>query len=145
VNNVDAPGLLVGTSSIGTRRHALATSTGKAILAWSPPDVVEQALGTVEPFTPLTVTRRDDVALELQLTRARGYAVNRGETRIGVGGIAAPVRNRKGKVVASLGIWGAVSSILGARELPLAHQVIAVAGRLSAELGFVAPQSYPEP
>jgi DNA-binding IclR family transcriptional regulator len=96
----------------------------------------------VKRYTPITLTRRKDIERDLEETRLRGYAMNRGEFRVGVSGIAAPVRDRTGVVVAALGVWGAEKAILGARREELAHMLIVAARDISRDLGFVeAPAS----
>jgi IclR family KDG regulon transcriptional repressor len=140
VNKFDAPGPLSGTSPIGARRHTLATSTGKVLLAWAPAEYVKLAMLTIKPFTPNTVKTLEDVELELEQTRKRGYAVNWGEWRHGIAGISAPVRDRAGVVIAAIGVWGAETSILGAREDMLADAVVAAGRRLSLRLGYEEPK-----
>lgn len=137
VDKVDSPQPLKAVTSIGSRVPASVTSTGKAILAWLAPEALDQSLEHVKRYTPLTMTRRKDIERDLDETRERGYAINRGEFRLGVCGISAPVRDRSGGVVASIGVWGAEKSILGARRDELAHMTVAAARDISRELGFV--------
>jgi len=137
VDKVDSPQPLKAMTSIGSRVPASTTSTGKAILAWLSPEALDQAVEHVKRFTPLTMTRRRDIERDLEETRERGYALNRGEFRVGVCGIAAPVRDRTQGVVASIGVWGAEKSILGARQEELAHATVVAAREISTELGYV--------
>jgi IclR family transcriptional regulator, KDG regulon repressor len=142
VDKVDSAQPLKAITSIGARVPATVTSTGKAMLAWLPRESLEQALEHLKRFTSATITRRRDIEVDLEETRARGYAVNEGEFRAGVCGIAAPVRDRTQGVVASIGIWGADRNILGRRE-ELAQLAIGAARDVSRELGYVeasAPQ-----
>jgi IclR family KDG regulon transcriptional repressor len=128
VDKVDSVQPLKAMTSIGSRLPASITSTGKAILAWLPSEALDAAFQHVKRYTPLTLTRRKDIERELEETRARGYAINRGEYRVGVCGIAVPVRDRTGVVIASIGVWGAERNILGIREAELAEMAM-VAGR----------------
>ena len=52
-------------------------------------------------------------------------------------GIAAPIRDRGGNVVAAIGVWGAEKNILGARREELAHMTVSAARDISREMGFV--------
>lgn len=137
VDKADSPQPLKATTSIGSRVAATVTSTGKAMLAWMPPECLDQAMGHVKRHTPLTLTRRKDIEKDLEETRLRGYAVNRGEFRVGVAGLGAPIRDRSSKVVAALGVWGAEKAILGSRREELAHMLIVAARDISRDLGFV--------
>jgi DNA-binding IclR family transcriptional regulator len=137
VDKVDSQQPLKAITSIGSRLPASVTSTGKAMLAWLPTLALDQAVEHVKRFTPITMTKRRDIERDLEETRDRGYSVNRGEFRLGVCGIAAPVRDSTGGVVAAIGVWGAEKSILGTRREELAHMTVTAAREISRELGFV--------
>lgn len=137
VDKVDSTQPLKAMTSIGSRVPATAVSTGKAMLAWLPTEALDMAFQHVKRFTPLTLMRRKDIERDLEETRLRGYAVNRGEYRLGVAGLAVPIRDRSGGVVAAIGVWGAETNILGARRDELAHMALLAARDLSRELGFV--------
>jgi DNA-binding IclR family transcriptional regulator len=76
--------------------------------------------------------------LKVELTRAarNKYAVNRGEWRDGVGGVAAPVFDATGSSVAALGISGPLARLTSARMKSMAPRVIALAQELSRALGY---------
>ena len=107
VDKVDSPQPLKAMTAIGSRVPATVTSTGKAMLAWMGVEALDLAFAHVKRFTPTTLLRRKDIEADLEKTRLRGYAINRGEFRVGVCGIGAPVRDRTGSVVAAIGVWGA--------------------------------------
>jgi IclR family KDG regulon transcriptional repressor len=137
VDKVDSSQPLKAITSIGSRVPATVVSTGKAMLAWMQSDSLDLAFGHVKRYTPITMTRRKDIERDLEETRERGYSVNRGEFRVGVCGIAAPVRDRSGHVVAAIGVWGAEKLILGTRREELAHMTVSAARDISREMGFV--------
>ncbi|HUL96965.1 MAG TPA: IclR family transcriptional regulator [Usitatibacter sp.] len=139
VDKVDSLQPLKAMTSIGSRVPATVVATGKAMLAWMGPVALDQAFEHVKRYTPLTMTRRKDIERDLEETRMRGYSINRGEFRAGVGGIGAPVRDRSGNVVAAIGVWGQDKSILGARADELAHLAVSAAREISREMGFVEP------
>ena len=151
VDKVDSSHPLKAITTIGSRVPASVISTGKALLAWLGPQAVEQAMAHAKRYTPLTLLTRREVDQDLEETRARGYAINKGEFRAGVCGIAAPVRDRGGNVVASIGVWGAEKNILGARRDDLARLALAAARDVSRSLGYVdatqerAPKRVSEP
>jgi IclR family transcriptional regulator, KDG regulon repressor len=137
VDKVDSAQPLKAITSIGSRTPASVTSTGKAMLAWMAPEALDLAFAHVKRFTPLTLMRRRDIEADLEETRARGYAINRGEFRAGVCGLAVPVRDRTGSVVAAIGVWGADKNILGPRREELAQLAMAAARDVSRALGFL--------
>jgi IclR family KDG regulon transcriptional repressor len=137
IDKVDSQQPLKAITSIGSRVPATVVSTGKAMLAWMPADALDRAFAQVKRYTPITMTRRKDIERDLEETRERGYSINRGEFRVGVCGIAAPVRDRGGHVVAAIGVWGADKAILGSRRDELAHMTVSAARDISREMGFV--------
>ena len=90
-----------------------ATSTGKAFLAWLPP---EEALGFLETplrgYTDTTVTDPGRLMSELAEIRARGYADCAGELEPTLYGVSAPVLDAAGsRPVAVFSIWGPVNRV----------------------------------
>ena len=143
VDKADSPRPLKAITDIGTRLPATVTSTGKAILAWLPGSALDQAMTHLKRYTPLTLMRRREIEHDLDETRARGYAINRGEFRVGVCGIAAPIRDRSGNVVAAVGVWGAESQILGSRRDALARLAVSAARDISRDMGHVTAEKAP--
>jgi IclR family KDG regulon transcriptional repressor len=137
VDKVDSKQPLKAMTSIGSRLPASVTSTGKALLAWMPSEALDMAFQHVKRYTPITLTRRKDIERDLEETRARGYAINRGEFRVGICGIAVPIRDRTASVVASIGVWGSEKNILGARQDELAQLASAAARDVSQSLGYI--------
>ncbi|MEO7743577.1 MAG: IclR family transcriptional regulator [Usitatibacter sp.] len=146
VDKVDSAQPVKAMTAIGSRTPASVTSTGKAMLAWMAPEALDLAFAHVKRFTPLTLMRRRDIEADLEETRARGYAINRGEFRLGVCGIAVPVRDRTGGVISAIGVWGAEKNILGPRREELAQMALAAARDVSRALGYIEPeQARPRP
>ncbi|WP_024796889.1 IclR family transcriptional regulator [Tomitella biformata] len=80
------------TTRIGARRPAHRTALGKVLLAAEPPELLDSAaFANLKPGTPLTVTDRDALRVEIARVRAEGIAYDRGESLVGIGCIAAPV------------------------------------------------------
>ena len=141
VDKVDSPQPLKAMTNIGSRVPATVTSSGKALLAWQTPAALDQAMAQLKKYTSLTMMRRRDIEQDLEETRKRGYAVNRGEWREGVAGIAAPIRDRHGHVVAAVAVWGSDRNILGTERDSFARMAMSAAHDISRDLGHleVAP------
>lgn len=122
-------------TTVGGRAPAYAVATGKALLAWQREEAIEQIAAIMERHTPFTLEPRD---LKAELTRIRhqGFAVNLGEWRESVGGIAAPIRNAEGQVEAAIGISAPRVRITPERIAKLAALVIRAAGEISNRLGY---------
>jgi IclR family transcriptional regulator, KDG regulon repressor len=139
VDKVDSPQPLKAITAIGSRVPATVTSTGKALLAWLPATALDQAMAQLKSYTPLTTLKRRDIEADLEETRTRGYAVNQGEFREGVAGIAAPIRDRNAAVVAAVAVWGGEGNILGPQKENFARMAVTAARDISQALGHLEP------
>ena len=94
-------------SQIGGRAPAFCVATGKVLLAYQPDEISNQVLtaGLVQ-HSSRTIADREVLMRELAKVRANGYAINRGEWREGVWGVAAPIWDTTGAVTAALGVSG---------------------------------------
>lgn len=92
-------------SRVGGRLPAYCTGVGKAILAFSAPDVVADVVERgLLPRTAATIVDPEAFKSELTEIQARGYAIDRGEAVQGLTCIAAPVFD--GQRVASISVSG---------------------------------------
>lgn len=112
IDKLDSPEPVRAYSVIGGRAPAYCVATGKVLLAWrdeSPVDLL--TVRKLHSFTPDTIADTAQLANELAKVRQQGYAINRGEWRASVWGIAAPVRVGSGRLVAAMGISGPATRI----------------------------------
>jgi IclR family acetate operon transcriptional repressor len=94
-------------TSIGGRMPTYCTALGKAILAFSPPDVVERVIARgLAPRTRYTIVVPPLLCEELARVRRDGIAYDREESTLGVTCAAAPVLDAKGLALASLSVTG---------------------------------------
>src|SRR5579863_7029863 len=100
-------------TQIGNRLPAHSTGSGKVMLAFSSPEVVEGILRRygLSERTPHTITNTDHFRRELDQIRHQGYALDDQEHEEGVRCVAVPVRDESGQVVASLSISGPVTRL----------------------------------
>ncbi len=95
------------TQYIGSRLPVHATSTGKAMLAFGPEQVVKEVLKyRLTPFTGKTLTTAADLREALPSIRRRGFATAEGELEAGVMAAAAPIIDHLGGVLAAISIVG---------------------------------------
>ncbi|CAN7558770.1 helix-turn-helix domain-containing protein [Trinickia sp. LjRoot230] len=90
---------------LGARVPAPLASPGVVLLAHQPnQDDVREWLGKVElaPLTPYTLTDKTRLRETIRQARVDGFAVVEQQLQIGVRGIALPLKNRQGEVVAAL-------------------------------------------
>ncbi|OKH65357.1 IclR family transcriptional regulator [Mycobacterium sp. SWH-M1] len=115
-----------------------ASALGKVLLAFDPGAARSIVGQPLESLTFRTITDRAQLLRELADIRYVGSAVSVEEAAPELAGIAAPVRDRGGYVVASVGIDGPVVRLCDARLAPrteLVEHVVSVAREISRVLG----------
>lgn len=119
-------------SEVGRRVTLHCSAIGKCLLAFS-----EIPLPTDYPrFTSKTIVERQQLKLQLEQIRYQGYALDDEELTLGVRGIAAPIRNREGRTIGTMGLSGPAMR-LTFEEIPkLATLLIQNAEEVSIKLGF---------
>ncbi|MCL4441929.1 MAG: IclR family transcriptional regulator [Firmicutes bacterium] len=136
LTKVDSPHILRPNFKVGTKYPAYCTSLGKCLLAHLPPEILNRFISTtpLEPYTENTITDPEKLKTELYKTRERGYAVDDEEFQDGLYCLAAPVKNRKGKVVAAIS-FTAPKTRMPAETLPeIINDLLKAAGAISAEI-----------
>lgn len=142
LDKVESPQPVRAYSTIGGRAPAHCVASGKALLARLDTAALDRLLaGGLEAWTERTITDPALMRRELEQVRSSGCAVNRGEWRISVAGVAAAVFDAAGRAEASIGVSGPVERVL-AEESRYRELVLATAREISAELGC---RNYPVP
>jgi DNA-binding IclR family transcriptional regulator len=94
-------------SAVGARVPAYCSALGKALLAVSGPDAVDATLVRgLQPRTGYTIIAPSLFAQELATVRARGIAVDREESSVGVNCVAAPIHSRNGRLLGAVSVCG---------------------------------------
>jgi DNA-binding IclR family transcriptional regulator len=124
-------------SEIGGRAPAHAVATGKALLAAQDAAWLARLPAVLEGYTATTLTSADALRAALAEVTLDGYAVNRGEWREGVGGVAAVIRDAAGTAVAAIGVSGPLDRLTSARMTALAPLVMQSARELSHTLASI--------
>lgn len=123
-------------SGIGTRCPAHCVSTGKALLAYADPGYVQKLIvGGLTRYTARTHASPNSLDEELAKIRERRYAINLGEWREEVGGVAAPVVNGNQQVMAAIGVCGPRTRLEEGNMESIVTAVSEVADSLSEHLG----------
>jgi IclR family transcriptional regulator, KDG regulon repressor len=124
------------TSRVGARCPAHCVATGKALLAYADAAVQERLLSDgLTHYTQLTHAEPDDFRQEMANIRTRGCAINMGEWRTEVRGVAAPIFDSNGRAMASIGVCSPASRMDDSRLEEACALVVDIAERLSLQLG----------
>ncbi|WP_108482576.1 IclR family transcriptional regulator [Oceaniglobus ichthyenteri] len=122
-------------TQLGGRARANCTATGKILMAHLPPDDVHEIFRSVTQCTPNTIMDVDRFLQEAAINRKRRYALNNGEWRADINGLASPVADRSGAVVAAIGISAPASRLSTAEMEKYAPDVIETGRQVSLQLG----------
>ncbi|HVY14387.1 MAG TPA: IclR family transcriptional regulator [Rhodopila sp.] len=118
------------------KRGPLHAGSSRILLAFAPEAVQTQLLAQrLNRFTPATRIDPTWIAADLQRIRGRGYLITSDEVTAGAVGIAAPVRDATGAVIAVMHISAPSMRMRPPRPRNLLPQVIDGANRLSEALG----------
>ena len=136
VDKIESRHPVVAKSQVGGRCPAACVATGRALLAYQPREEIEEVLrGPLPAHSPQSITQPAELGALLDQVRRDGYAVNHGGYREGVGGVAAPVRDYTGAVVASVGLCIPEQRFGPDRFGALRDWTVEAAAAISAALG----------
>ncbi len=139
IEKIDGTRNVIPKSFVGRRCPATCVATGRALLAHSSVAEINRVLSLAVPkYTESTVTEPAEIAALLARIREQGYATNRCNFRDEVSGIAAPIQDHTGAVVAAVGICLPDYRFVDERVDALVAEVRGAAERIEHELGVAA-------
>ncbi len=123
---------------VGRRLPLHAGSAGKVMLAYLPEAAREAILtrSPLEALTERTIVDPDRMREELATIRRLGYAVSFGEWILDASGVAAPIFDRNGDVLAALTISGPTQRFQGEALSGYIEQARRVARLISKGMGY---------
>ncbi|MET4574621.1 DNA-binding IclR family transcriptional regulator/sugar lactone lactonase YvrE [Stenotrophomonas rhizophila] len=124
-------------NGVGSRLPALATAIGKAVMSHRPPEELQRYLSAtpLQPLTPHSILSLEALQRELDLIKARGYAVSVEESALGVSGVAAPILDHRGEAIGAVSISGPSFRLPLERLHALGRDVIEAARRIAGNVG----------
>lgn len=142
IDSIEGRGAIRFTSLVGTRRPLFCSAFGKVLLSAQPPEQIDAYLKEMDLVLPNGGRRLhpEEVRGSLAAVRATGISVSYEEIVEGAGGVASPVFDRKGNLVAVMVIAAPITR-LKARHDQLASMVHTFGERASRLLGFAG--AYP--
>lgn len=121
---------------VGERMPLHAGSAGKALLAFADPELIEHILTRpLERMTANTITNRKKLLGELETIRKQGYAVSHAERFADALGLAAPIFDSSGSVVAALNVAGPLLRFTDDSVKTFAPKIMQLANQVSQSLG----------
>jgi DNA-binding IclR family transcriptional regulator len=105
VERLGSPGAVINYSQVAGRLPLHASSSGLVLLACAPAEVQERMLaGPLPAYTPNTITDPRRLRRVLAEVRRQGYAFTAGHIHADATGVAVPVRDGTGEVVAAVSV-----------------------------------------
>jgi IclR family transcriptional regulator, pca regulon regulatory protein len=144
VARVPVSRIMTVSINVGTRFPAYAASMGRVLLAGLPDDELDAYLESVELRRLSSHTLRSTAALrtELQRVRTQGWAIVDQELEEGLRAVAAPIRDRDGRVVAAVNVSAHASrTSMDAVRRTLLPPLLATAARIENDLQIAAGSS----
>ena len=129
------------SNSAGPRLHAHSTALGKSVLAHLPAPELDRFLAShrLLPFTAATITDEAAFRREMAESAAKGYALDREESLLGLVCMGAPVFDASLSVLGAVSLSGPPDFVLAEeRRERLAKDLLTCAGRVSRNLGYPA-------
>ena len=129
-------------SAVGKRIPAHGTGVGKMLLSGLSGEELARRLPAGRPLAALTATTITDRAAlfaELDATRRRGYAIDNGESTLGLRCLAAPVYDANGRMVAAMSVSVPSPRFTAERASWLLDVIRDGAADLSRRLGGTPP------
>ncbi len=136
IDKIDSDQPIRAYSIVGGRAPVHAVATGKALLSVQSAEWLDALPPRLPRHTAATIVERDALLTELARAAKQGFAINRGEWRDGVGGLASPVFDGFDRPIAALGISGPLERLTVTRMRSLAPRVVAAAAQVSQALGY---------
>jgi IclR family transcriptional regulator, acetate operon repressor len=140
IDKIDGTGEVRAFTRTGQRARLHATAAGKVFLAsLTPDDLAAYLVRPLPASTPATITAPEVLVAVVEETRARGWAINRGELFPEAGALAVPILDAAGACVAALGLNIPLSRLTDDRVRVLVDDLSAATRRLSPAFGFGLP------
>ena len=124
-------------SYLGLRKPAFCTAEGRAILAFGAPALLTSVIQQGAPSSlPLTSVQAKTLYKVLEEVRQQGFAIDDEESDTGMRGLAAPVWDASGTVIAAVGFAGPVQRLSKKTLRSFVPLVAGAAQAISARLGY---------
>ncbi len=143
IEKTEPAGFIRLNTWVGKRNPLHCTAVGKALLMLAPESEVRSIIrrGMLVRRTDRTIASLAGLMEDLARARRRGYALDDREDEPEGRCVAAPLLDRQGRPVASMGLAGTISQIEEPRIASLGQLVAQYAGELSRRLGYVGERA----
>jgi IclR family KDG regulon transcriptional repressor len=126
---------LTVAARVGRHLPVHCTASGRVLLAFLPPEVVEPILsGPLPACTGKTITCPARLREELEATRQRGYGLDDEEFEVGIRAVSVPIRDIDGNLIAAMSMLGPSNRLTPERIAEIAEALVETANAVSAHV-----------
>lgn len=138
IEKVQHPSLTVKTTDVGGEAPGYCSGAGKILWAHLPPTELNELLmkTNFRQHTVNTITDSQLLQQHLAEIRELGYAVDKEEHRLGLYGIAAPVFDHTGAIIAAICIAAQTNGEIEMKLEVARGRILEVAQEISTKLGY---------
>lgn len=141
---VESPQRVKLAAAIGQRLPALATASGKSVLAFMPDETVRHALERGMPqYTQNTLSSPEAFFEDLRLVRERGFAFDEQEYEDGINAVAASILDLDGQPIAAVAVAGPAYRLTRERMIEIGPLITAATQAIAQELEMASHQVRP--
>lgn len=137
LTKVESPRSIRAQTQIGKVTPSWCTATGRSMLAFDMAARERMLARPKKKYTPATVTDAAGLKRVLDDVAHNGFAVTKAENHPEMGGVAAPIRDHSGKVIASCGLAIPAFRMDDALVERCAALVLKTAAAISRDLGHL--------
>lgn len=136
IDKVDGSRSIGIRSRIGGRNPAYCTGVGKVLLSGlSERQIEEMYVGKELPkYTENTVVELTALMNQIRQVREKGYGFDMEEIELGLGCVAAPIKDNQGTIIAAISLSGPSGRLLNMNDI--ATDVVRTAMKISMRLGY---------
>jgi IclR family acetate operon transcriptional repressor len=139
VAQVDGPNMVACPDWTGRTTPLHCVASGKVLLAaMAERDVLRIARPGLPARTARTITGLEALLEELARVRRRGFATAFSEWIEGTNGVAVPVADARGRVIASIAVWGPAFRVTAGRVAEIVTNAREAAAAVTVRLGGAA-------
>lgn len=139
LDRIEEHSSITTSAGLGIRRPMYCTGLGKAILATYPVKRVKEIWDMIDPkpiYAKNTIREYDDLIIDLQQTRKRGYAIDNREIEDEIFCVAAPVYGRTDNAVGAISLATIYFKMDKKKTELLGQEIMNSALAISKGLGF---------
>lgn len=143
VATVESPSALRVIMRVGEHRYLHATAGGKLFLAFSDQSLLDAAIQNhgLLALTSATITHPKKLHAELQTIRRTGISWNHGESHTGAGGVAAPVLDDGGYIIAAITSVYPLNLVGKRQQKAIAKETLSISKMISDRFRAARPLS----